>query len=126
MKRLWLAAALLLLMLGGTLLNSRHLERTIDGCVQELAQAHQHAIQGDWEQARQRTERVLDDWQKHDFYFHVSLRHTDIDAIHLTLSEIQEYLALEETDQYTAANAKLMAQFELLAEMEKLSFKNIL
>jgi len=54
------------------------------------------------------------------------LPHRDIDEIHLTFQEVEEYLKLEESDQYNAANAKLIAQLGLLAEMEQLNLKNIL
>lgn len=37
-----------------------------------------------------------------------------------------QYLDLEELDQYAAANADLVAQLELLSEMEQPSLVNIL
>ncbi len=37
-----------------------------------------------------------------------------------------EYLRLEEPDQYNAANADLITQLELLAEMEQPSVVNVL
>ena len=72
------------------------------------------------------TSQVTQRWHKHDFYFHVMLPHRDIDEIHLTFQEVEEYLKLEESDQYNAANAKLIAQLDLLSEMEQLNLKNIL
>lgn len=126
MKRLWFAAAILLAMLGSTLGNSFYLNQLIDNYEQHLTSAHQSALQGSWDSAAQLTRQVEEDWQEHDFYLHVMLPHKDIDAIHLTFREVREYLELEETDQYTAANAKLMAQLGLLAEMEQLNIKNIL
>ena len=39
---------------------------------------------------------------------------------------VEEYLKLEEMDQYAAANAQLIAQLELLAEMEDPSLENVL
>ena len=44
----------------------------------------------------------------------------------LTFREVQEYLTLQEMDQYTAANARLITQLRLLAETEQLSLKNVL
>ena len=38
---------------------------------------------------------------------------------------LDQYLALEESDQYTAANAELICQLELLSEMEQPSLVNI-
>ena len=126
MKRLWIAAAILLAMFGSTLANSWYLERLITDLGQQLIQAHLQADENNWGQARELTKQVTEHWQKHDFYFHIMLPHDDIDDIHLTFREVQEYLLLQETDQYNAANAKLIAQLGLLAEMEQLNVKNIL
>ena len=126
MKRLWISVAILLTMLGATLGNSWYLNSLISGFTQELTSAHQLAAQNDWASARQITGQVTDHWQKHDFYFHVMLPHRDIDEIHLTFQEIEEYLELEETDQYNATSAKLITQLGLLAEMEQLNLNNIL
>ncbi len=126
MKRLWIAVAILLAMLGSTLTNSYCLNNIIEGYTQQLAEAHKQAEADNWVAASDLTSQVTQRWHKHDFYFHVVLPHRDIDEIHLTFQEVEEYLKLEEADQYNAANAKLIAQLDLLAEMEQLNLKNIL
>lgn len=126
MKRLWIAVAILLAMLGSTLGNSRYLNNTIFDFTQQLTLAHEQAESDRWDNAASLTAQVTQRWHKHDFYFHIMLPHRDIDEIHLTFQEVEEYLKLEEADQYNAANAKLIAQLGLLAEMEQLNLKNIL
>lgn len=126
MKRLWIAVAILLAMLGGTLGNSWYLNGLICNWTEQLTAAHQLAAGDDWTQASQITQQVISKWQDYDFYLHVMLPHRDIDDIHLTFCEVQEYLELEESDQYNSANAKLIAQLGLLGEMEQLNLKNIL
>ncbi|MBR2934855.1 MAG: DUF4363 family protein [Oscillospiraceae bacterium] len=126
MKRLWIAVTILLAMLGSTLANSRYLNNTISHFTRQLTQAHEQAEADHWDAASDLTSQVTQRWHKHDFYFHVMLPHRDIDEIHLTFQEVEEYLKLEESDQYNAANAKLIAQLDLLSEMEQLNLKNIL
>ena len=126
MKRLWIAVAILLAMLGGTLGNSWYLNGLIADFTHRLTSAQELTLSDNWEAAIRLTEQVVDNWVEHDFYLHVMLPHRDIDDIHLTFREVQEYLKLEETDQYTAANAKLIAQLGLLGEMEQLNWKNVL
>jgi len=126
MKRLWIAVGILLAMLGGTLGNSWYLNGLISDFAHRLTSAQELAVSDNWEDAIRFTEQVVDNWEEHDFYLHVMLPHRDIDDIHLTFCEVQEYLKLEETDQYTAANAKLIAQLGLLSEMEQLNWKNVL
>lgn len=126
MKRLWIAVAILLAMLGSTLANSYCFNNIINNYTQQLTAAHRMAEADNWESACELTAQVIARWHKHDFYFHVMLPHRDIDEIHLTFQEVEEYLKLEESDQYNAANAKLIAQLGLLAEMEQLNWKNVL
>jgi len=126
MKRLWISVAILLTMLGTTLGNSWYLNNLISDFSQNLSSAHRLAARDDWASAREITQQVTEHWQEHDFYLHVMLPHRDIDEIHLTFQEIEEYLELEETDQYNATSAKLITQLGLLAEMEQLNLKNIL
>ena len=126
MKRLWIAVAILLGMLGGTLGNSRYIDHTVSQLLEQLTAAHEQAQAGNWARAAQLTEQVIDHWQRHDFYFHIMLPHEDIDEIHLAFQEVEEYLKLEEPDQYNAASAKLITQLGLLVEMEQLNIKNIL
>jgi len=126
MKRLWIAVGILLAMLGGTLGNSWYLNGLISDFAHRLTSAQELAVSDNWEDAIRFTEQVVDNWEEHDFYLHVMLPHRDIDDIHLTFCEVQEYRKLEETDQYTAANAKLVAQLGLLGEMEQLNWKNVL
>ncbi len=126
MKRLWISVVILIVMLGATLGNSWYLNSLISGFSQKLTSAYHLASRDNWASAQQITGQVAEHLQEHDFYLHVMLPHRDIDDIHLTFCEVREYLELEETDQYNAANAKLIAQLGLLAEMEQLNLKNIL
>ena len=126
MKRLWISAAVLLVILGSTLANSFFLTRIVTEYTDRLTEAHRLAEAASWTEASALTKQVTDRWHEHDFYFHVMLPHRDIDEIHLTFQEVEEYLQLEEADQYNAANAKLIAQLGLLAEMEQLNWKNVL
>ena len=57
----------------------------------------------------------------------MTLRHGDIDAIEVAFQEVLEFLTHpEQMGEYTAANARLMAQLELLSEGELPTIKNIL
>ena len=126
MKRLTVALCVLGVLLGGTLANSGYIQRLTERLNSALGQAQEQAAREDWEQARRLTAQASEDWHRHDVYLHILLPHRDIDEIHVALSELEEYLLLEETDQYNAANARLMAQLGLLAEMEQFNLKNVL
>lgn len=126
MRRLWAAAVLMILMLGGTLVNARYAQQLTDGLAGRLEQAQALACQERWEEAEALTQEVYQDWQEHHFYLHTVMRHSDTDQILRAFRGVLEYLELGEIDQYTAANADLVAQLELLAEMEQATLVNVL
>ena len=122
MKRLVSAAALLLILLGASLWNAWYADRLTGRMAGQLEQA----AQGDGEGAARLSRESFGLWQAHDAYLHVMMRHSDTDQILRAFRAVEQYLALEEPDQYTAANAELICQLELLSEMEQPSLVNIL
>lgn len=92
----------------------------------QLEQAQELAARGDWEGAARLSRESFGLWQAHDAYLHVMMRHSDTDQILRGFRAVEQYLVLEEPDQYTAANAELICQLELLSEMEQPSLVNIL
>ena len=126
MKRLWIAAALLLVLLGASLTNAWYAQKVTGGMREQLGQAQTYAEQGDWGRAEAITRQVYQDWQDRHFYFHTTMRHSDTDQVLRGFRSVLEYVRLQEPDQYNAANADLMAQLELLGEMEQPSAANVL
>ena len=126
MKRLYIAAALLLVLLGASLANAWYAQSLTGGMTDQLRRAQSLTEQDDWAQAEAVTRQVYEDWQSHRFYFHTLMRHSDTDQVLRAFRQVLEYLPLQEPDQYNAANADLMAQLELLAEMEQASVVNVL
>ena len=126
MKRLYIAAALLALLLGLSLVNGWYSERLTGEMREQLRQAQRLAEEEDWGRAEDVTRQVYEDWQNRHFYFHTTMRHSDTDQVLRAFRQVLEYLRVQEPDQYNAANADLMAQLELLAEMEQASVVNVL
>ena len=126
MKRLYIAAALLIALLGASLTNAWYAQSLTGGMTDQLRRAQSLTEQDDWAQAEAVTRQVYEDWQSHHFYFHTLMRHSDTDQVLRAFRQVLEYLPLQEPDQYNAANADLIAQLELLAEMEQVSVANVL
>lgn len=126
MKRLWIAAALLIFLLAASLVNGYYAQSLTDEMGERLAQAQSLTKQDNWERAQAITRQVYEDWQSHHFYFHTVMRHSDTDQILRAFRSVLEYMELQEPDQYNAANADLIAQLELLAEMEQATVVNVL
>lgn len=127
MKRLWIAVGIIVLLTGLTLGNIGYLDQFTQSLTQTLTRAQTCAEDGDWNQALLLTEQAQEEFECRSFYLHVALRHGDIDAVEVTFREVLEFLKHpEQTGEYTAANARLMAQLGLLFESEQPSIKNIL
>ena len=126
MKRLWIAAGLLLVLLTASLANAWYARKVTGGMNDQLGQAQGLAENGDWARAEGLTRQVYEDWQDRHFYFHTLMRHSDTDQVLRAFRAVLEYIQLQEPDQYNAANADLMAQLELLAEMEQAAVVNVL
>lgn len=126
MKRLWIAAGLLVVLLGASLANAWYAQTLTGDMAEQLRRAQSLAEGEDWTQAEAVTRQVYEDWQGRHFYFHTLMRHSDTDQILRAFRQVLEYLRLQEPDQYNAANADLIAQLELLAEMEQAAVVNVL
>ena len=126
MRRLWIAALLLAAMFSCALFNSLYLRGLATQISGLLVRAEAAAEAGRWDQAGALTQDAAALWEGHDFYLHVSLRHTDTDQVRTGLQEVDEYLGAQEMGEYSAANAQLTTQLKLLWEAEQFNLENIL
>ena len=126
MKRIWIALAILLAILTGTMAHSFYLASFTRNLTVLLEQAEVHAEQEDWEAAAKLTRDVYDRWQEKDMYLHITLRHDETDIIYTGLREVMEFIQCQEGGEYSAANARLIANLELMVEAEQLTLKNVL
>lgn len=126
MKRLWIALAIMALVFCATLYNAHYLSGFTHQLTELLAEAEELAEAGDWERAKGSTGTAYQCWEDHSAYLHILLRHQDTDQIYTGFREVREYLDRQEDGEYSAANARLMTQIELLYEAEQLTLKNLL
>ncbi len=127
MKRLWISALIILLLLGLSALHVSHLKSFTDDLIEQLETVESCIKRSDWSRADQLVDQVFTEWEGNAFYLHTMLRHTDIDAILTSLREIKAYLdTREDTAESLAATAKLINQLELLLEAELPTIKNML
>ena len=127
MKRLWIACAILALLLGATLWQGLSAIDYLEDMAVSLENAQDLVEEmEDWGQARQISEEVFSTWENHKFHLHATMNHRDIDQVLFSIQAVRQYLQLEEMDQYVAANAQLAAQLRLLVELEQPTLENIL
>lgn len=126
MKRLWTAVALLAGIIVLTLWNSWYLESYLTRISNLLLHAEVLAEEGDWRGAEHLTQEAYLRWDSRHSYLYTVLRHADTDQVYASFREVQEYLSCQETGEYSASNAHLVAQLDLLWEMEQLTPQNLL
>lgn len=126
MKRLWIAAGLLVAVFAATLVNAHYLNGFTGALTGQLTQAEAAAESGDWAGAQSMTRQAYDAWEGNSAYLHIMLRHADTDQIQTGFQEVLEFLQCREGGEYSAANARLIAQIGLLYEAEQLTLKNVL
>lgn len=126
MKRLWIALAIMASIFTATLVNSRYLETFSTTLVDLLTRAEVQAESEAWSDAGRLTQEALTMWEDQEKYLYTVLRHSDTDEIFTSFREVGEFINCQEGGEYSAANARLIAQIELLYKMEQFNLKNLL
>ena len=126
MKRLTISSGILLFLFVLSIYSGLALKKLTDQSVSPLKNAQEMATQNNWDATQKITDTVYNTWDRHSFALHTLLRHAEADEILLSFRCVEQYIELKEMDQYAAANITLITQLELLAEMEKASWDNVL
>ena len=126
MKRLWIACGILIAVFAATLFNAHYLKGFTTQLTDLLTRAEAAAEVQSWEEAATLTKQAYEKWEGNDAYLHIMLRHSDTDQVHTGFQEVLEFIQCREGGEYSAANAKLIAQIDLLYEAEQLTLKNVL
>lgn len=127
MKRLFIAAAIIGLFVCLSALHVNHLEKFTDGLIEQLEAVQSDVKKERWTSAAKTAEEITGEWEKHAFYLHTTLRHTDIDAILSSFKELDAYLSSrEDRAECLSVIARLINQLELLLEAEQPTIKNLL
>lgn len=126
MKQMWVAVCILGLMFAGTLTHSFYIGGFVRELTATLEEAELRAEEGDWDRAAQLTQNARERWEERRCYLHITLRHSDTDAVYTGFREVAEFIQCREGGEYSAANARLIAELELLAGAEQFTVENIL
>ena len=128
MKRLYVSVGLVALLAVLCGVHTIHLGQFTGQLTGVLTQAQERVDGGDWDDALQLTRQAKERWVEHEGYLHITLRHTDIDAILVSFDEALAFLQGDEHQpaEYAAVNARLITQLELLIEAELPTITNLL
>lgn len=126
MKQICISIGIMVFIFSAALINNWYLGRLTGEFTDTLSLAQQNAELGDWGTAAELTDQVQQQWHDAETYLYIVLRHDETDAVGAGLREVRQLLEWEEMAEYSAANASLVEDIRLLAEMETFSLKNLL
>lgn len=127
MKRLWIAAGIITLLVLISLWHVHTLDRFTTNLEQQLELAQNHLNRQDWDSTAPLLQNAYETWEDRAFYLHVTLHHEDIDAIRSSLREALAFLdSRDDAGECAAVVGRLRNQLELLVEAEWPSIKNLL
>ena len=126
MKQILFSCTILIALISLSLYSSHALSHLTDHCTSQLSYAQELAEQGNWAQARTITQETNRTWHSYNTPLYALLHHSEADNILLSFCSVEEYLKLEEIDEYAAANATLIQQLKLVSEVQQPSLVNVL
>lgn len=126
MKRIWISLSILAAVFAAALANSWYLDSLTERMAHTLEEAQALAEAEDWEGGQKLTAQALEQWERASDYLYIVVRHSDSDEVAAGFREVQQLLEWKEEAEYTSANARLIEEIRLLADMEQFTLRNLL
>ncbi|OUQ25233.1 hypothetical protein B5E80_05450 [Flavonifractor sp. An135] len=125
MRRLWGAVGGMALLLALALWNAAELEDFTQRLSDTLREAEQRVEAGDWAEAQDLTKEAKTTWDQRDLWLHVTLRHTDTDAVQTGFDQVLALIDCQDQAEYASASAQLLQRLSLMAAGEQLTLANL-
>ena len=101
-------------------------KRCTDGWKQQLQTAADFAGREDWPQAQQALTGLYESWQVQQEWLHMVIAHQELDETEALLQRCIALAQQQDDAGLRSDMAELRTQFTLLAEMQRLTLRNIL
>lgn len=118
--------SVLVLIFSFALWNNFNIQKNTARWSESLQQAVLSVQSENWTSAEAELNRSYEDWLNTQTYLHIVLEHDVIDDANAMFRRAFAFTASQDTQELQAELADLMDQLNLLAEMERLSLKNVL
>ncbi|NLW64798.1 MAG: DUF4363 family protein [Clostridiales bacterium] len=118
------AAAILILIPIAAFINIGYIERTTDYLMEQIDSASEQMLSGDTDSASETLENAYAEWQSHDRYAHIMLRHDEVVAVSEAFSDLRS--ELQGGDASPVLFEALRERLRGLLEMELPSFESVL
>ena len=126
MKYFFIPVAALTLLLGLSLWNAAAVEAAVRPWCTALGEAWESAEREDWEAAERAVGETRRAWEARHPYFHIVTAHDELDQADALFAQAAGFAAERERAELRATLAELSVQLRVVAEMQKLTVKNVL
>lgn len=126
MKRLWVSAGMILFMAVFCLVSVYRVENICDETICVLREAETLCFLGDYKGAEDSVYLARANWNRHEGFLGMALRHTEADDAGIMFSAVLEALRRKDELEFGLHNAQLMATLKELSHMEKPYLFNVL
>lgn len=126
MKYFILPTAVLALLLGLSLWNAREIEGLVSPWCDALEKSVSAAEQEDWDSAANGILTVRNNWSSCHPYFHIVTAHDELDQADDLFAQAESYAVDHELPELRASVSALIVQLRVVAEMQKLTIRNVL
>ena len=121
MRKLYMGAGILILLLLGTLYNVRYLDSMVSQLQSLVEKSEESFLSGDNEGAMASLNEALAIWEGHGLYEDIFIRHSEIDGLTYAFYETKDAIVRDEYEGYQV----LLAHLENIKNMEKISLGSI-
>ena len=126
MKYFLVPAAVLALLLGVSLWNAAAVDAAIEPWCAAVEQARDSAAREDWDGAARIVRETRRAWEARQVYFHIVTAHDELEAADALFAAAQSFAEERDAAEFRADVAQLIAQLRVVAEMQRLTLRNIL
>jgi len=126
MRRLWIGVGFLIAMLAVAILLTVLFDRIHTPLSEDLRQASQLAMEGDWEKATALTGQARADWSKYRELIAAVADHEPLEKMENLLEQLDVYAQQRRTADFSAMCVELAAMADAMLESQQLTWWNFL
>ena len=126
MKRLWIAAAIILILTVACIISANDVKYSCSQLIDTLSAAQQAVEDDELELAVEKTKEFREQWNQWSPVGNMYILHSELEPIHQLSIAMEEYLKDGSIVHHSAANRQIAGILEHIVQTEMPSFANIL
>ena len=125
MKRSWIGAGLLAVLLAMGLLVTYFMAKIHEPIARDLISAGEYAMAGDWDQAEQLYNRASDSWEQTEVFRACFADHNPMEEVDACFAQGTVYLRMKEETAFAAACGETAKKTQAMGDAHSLVWKNL-